>query len=294
MKEDVTRYFQDLQDRICRELEKVNGGKQKFQEDHWERPGGGGGRSRILENGPLFEKAGVNFSEVHGHIIPELDKIRPGEGDEFYATGISIVIHPLSPMIPSVHANLRFLGRGEHGWFGGGSDLTPFYIWEEDILHFHRTWKEVCDRFNPHYYEKFKSECDRYFFISHRKEARGIGGIFFDYQRDDLEHSFEFVKACGEGFLPAYIPIVERRKKESWSERERDWQLERRGRYVEFNLIYDRGTVFGIKTGGRIESILMSLPPKVEWKYNTVPNPGSREAELLEYLRPRDWLKELA
>jgi coproporphyrinogen III oxidase len=296
-REEVVVYLRGLQDSICAGLLRAEGAgavsESAFKEDTWERPGGGGGRSRVLEGGALFEKAGVNFSEVHGEVTPQMEKSLPGTGGSFFATGISLVIHPRSPMVPAVHANWRFLSRGETAWFGGGSDLTPYYVWEDDARHFHRVWKAACDSYAPDAYARFKDECDRYFHLPHRGETRGVGGIFFDYLGqggEDLARVFDFVRGCGNSFLDAYLPIVERRRAEAWGENERDWQCVRRGRYVEFNLIYDRGTTFGLKSGGRIESILMSLPPEVRWKYDHRPAPGSREAGLLEYLKPRDWL----
>ena len=285
----VANFLRGLQDRICAELERVDGGG-KFREDAWQREGGGGGRTRVIEEGALFEKGGVNFSEVHGELSAEAARGMPGEGTRFYATGISLVLHPRSPMVPTVHANFRYLEKGDAWWFGGGADLTPYYLFREDAVHFHRTWKAACDRHAPDAYAKFKDECDRYFFLPHRGETRGIGGIFFDYQRGDFESLLQFVSGCGDAFLPAYVPIAERRKSEPFGDREREWQLFRRGRYVEFNLLYDRGTVFGLRTGGRVESILMSLPPRVRWGYDITPAPGSHEAELVANLRAQDWL----
>jgi coproporphyrinogen III oxidase len=282
-------HFATLQDRICAALERLDGAG-RFRQDEWTREGGGGGRSRVLEEGTLLEKAGVNVSEVHGELPPELARTMPGDGVRFFATGISLVLHPRSPMIPTTHANFRYLERGAGWWFGGGGDLTPYYPFAADVVEFHRAWKEACDRFAPDAYARYKAECDRYFFLPHRGETRGVGGIFFDYLQGDFEPVFQFVRDCGEAFLRAWLPIAERRRQEPWGERERQWQLQRRGRYVEFNLLYDRGTVFGLKTGGRTESILMSLPPEVRWGYDVRAEPGSREAELLEYLRPRDWL----
>jgi coproporphyrinogen III oxidase len=289
MRETASAYFRDLQGRICEGLERLEG-SGRFGEDAWERPGGGGGRARVLVDGALFEKAGVNFSEVHGALAPELERAMPGDGPSFFATGVSLVLHPRSPMVPTVHANLRFLERGRTAWFGGGTDLTPYYPFREDVVHFHRVLRDACAAFGPDAYARFKAECDRYFYLPHRGETRGVGGIFFDYLQGELELLFGFVRAVGEAFLPAYAPIAERRRAEPYGEPEREWQLLRRGRYAEFNLLYDRGTVFGLKTGGRAESILMSLPPRVRWAYDAHPAPGSREAELLEYLRAQDWL----
>ena len=284
-------WFHALQDRICAALTDLDGGGS-FREDHWTRSGGGGGRSRVLERGGLFEKAGVNVSDVHGELPAEIAGSTPGSGRAFRATGISLVLHPASPMIPTVHANFRCLAKGDATWFGGGGDLTPCYPYREDVVHFHRTWKAVCDAHDPTYYTRFKQACDEYFFLPHRGETRGVGGIFFDYLQDDLERTFDFVRAAGDAFVPAYVPIAERRRDEPFGPRERDFQLHRRGRYVEFNLLYDRGTLFGLKTGGRIESILMSLPPEVRWSYAYLPEPESREAELSRYLVATDWLGE--
>ena len=285
----VADFLRGLQDRICSALETLDAGG-KFTEDAWAREGGGGGRTRVIEEGALLEKGGVNFSEVHGELSVEAAKGMPGEGTRFYATGISLVLHPRSPMIPTVHANFRYLEKGDAWWFGGGADLTPYYLYRDDAQHFHRTWKAACDRFEPDAYAKFKAECDRYFFLPHRGETRGIGGIFFDYQRGDFDRLFKFVGDCGDSFVPAYVPIAERRRGETYGNREREWQLYRRGRYVEFNLLYDRGTVFGLRTGGRVESILMSLPPRVRWGYDVTAEPGSREAELVANLRAQEWL----
>jgi coproporphyrinogen III oxidase len=296
---DAAAYFSSLQDRICTALEKYERGRNgaRFRQDRWERAGGGGGRTRVLVDGAVFEKAGVNFSSVEGRFSPELAATMPGEGDEFRATGISLVIHPRNPHVPTVHANFRFLakghGAGQAGWFGGGSDLTPYYFWREDVVHFHRVWKEVTGRHPVADYPRFKKWCDDYFYLPHRGEARGVGGIFFDYLKDRLDEVFSFVRDAGDHFLPAYTPIVDRRMKELYGDAERRWQHTRRGRYVEFNLLYDRGTAFGLKTAGRAESILMSLPPQVRWGYNETPPPGSPEADLLDALRPRDWASEV-
>jgi coproporphyrinogen III oxidase len=286
-------YFRQLQDRICTALEMLDGGA-RFQEDPWQRAEGGGGRTRVLVNGALFEKAGVNFSEVEGQMTREFAAQIPGEGQAFTATGISLVLHPRSPFIPTVHANFRYLTKGSKWWFGGGADLTPYYPYREDVIHFHRVWKQICDRHRPGIdYQRLKKWCDDYFFLAHRNEPRGVGGIFFDYLEGDWDALFAFVCDCGDAFLEAYRPIVERRKALPYTEQQRAFQEFRRGRYVEFNLLYDRGTIFGLKTGGRVESILMSLPPVVRWKYDYRPEPGSPEAELYEiYLRPRDWAEE--
>jgi coproporphyrinogen III oxidase len=286
-------YFRDLQDRICAGLTQADG-KATFREDAWQRPGGGGGRTRVLIDGGVFEKAGVNFSEVFGQMTPEFAKQIPGEGLDFSATGVSLVLHPRNPKVPTVHANFRYLIKGDKSWFGGGADLTPYYGYREDVIHFHKTWKAVCTRHPaPVDYAKFKTWCDEYFFLAHRQEPRGVGGIFFDNLEGDFDALFRFVRDCGDAFLDAYVPIVQRRKTEPYTEAERHFQEFRRGRYVEFNLIYDRGTTFGLKTGGRTESILMSLPPIVRWLYDYRPAPGTREAELYDvYLKPRDWASE--
>jgi coproporphyrinogen III oxidase len=284
-------YFAELQDRIVAGLEAIDG--QRFREDTWQRPGGGGGHTRVLADGELFEKAGVNFSDVFGQMPEAYAAQIPGEGRDFTATGISLVLHPRSPMIPTVHANFRFLTKGEKAWFGGGSDLTPYYAFREDVVHFHRTWKDVCERHAIADYRRFKQWCDEYFFLAHRNEPRGVGGIFFDYLEGDFDALFAFIRDAGDHFLDAYLPIIDRRKDEAYGESERVFQEYRRGRYVEFNLLYDRGTTFGLKTGGRVESILMSLPPCVRWEYDWHPEPGSREAELCDvYLKPRAWADE--
>jgi coproporphyrinogen III oxidase len=286
-------YFRDLQDRICEALTLLDGGGS-FREDQWQREAGGGGRTRIMTDGALFEKGGVNFSDVHGEMAPEYAAQVPGEGRSFTATGISLVLHPRSPMVPTVHANFRYLTKGTKAWFGGGADLTPYYPCKEDVIHFHQIWKRVCTRHAPLVdYAHLKKWCDEYFFLPHRNEARGVGGVFFDYLEGNWEENFAFVRDCGNAFMEAYQPIVERRRNDPYTENQRDFQEFRRGRYVEFNLLYDRGTVFGLKTGGRVESILMSLPPVARWTYDYQPQPGSREAELAEYfLKPRDWAEE--
>lgn len=290
---DAAEYLRGLQDRICAGLIEADG-KATFHEDRWQREGGGGGRTRVLTDGGVFEKAGVNFSEVFGQLSPEFAKQLPGDGFEFTATGVSLVLHPLNPKVPTVHANFRFITKGQKSWFGGGADLTPYYPYREDVVHFHKTWKAVCTRHPaPVDYAKFKKGCDEYFYLVHRKEPRGVGGIFFDYLEGDFNALFAFMRDGGDAFLNAYVPIVERRKHESFTPEERAFQEFRRGRYVEFNLIYDRGTIFGLKTGGRTESILMSLPPVVRYLYDYHPTPGTREAELYDvYLKPRDWADE--
>jgi coproporphyrinogen III oxidase len=286
-------YFRGLQEHICASLAQLDGAKP-FREDSWEREGGGGGRSRVLTDGGVFEKAGVNFSEVFGEMSPEFARQVPGEGTRFTATGLSLVLHPRSPLVPTVHANFRFLTKGERWWFGGGGDLTPYYPFKEDVVHFHRVWREVCNRHAAVAdYAAMKKECDKYFFLPHRGEPRGVGGIFFDYLGGDFDKVFAFVRDAGDAFVPAYAPIAERRRGLPYTERQRAFQEYRRGRYVEFNLLYDRGTVFGLKTGGRVESILMSLPPVVRYVYDYRAEPGSPEAELTDYwLKPRDWASE--
>lgn len=285
----AAEYFRALQDRMCAALEAFES-TEHFREDIWQRAEGGGGRTRILSEGDVFEKAGVNFSEVHGQLSEEFARQVPGEGRDFTATGISLVLHPRNPYVPTVHANFRFLTKGGTQWFGGGSDLTPYYPFHEDVVHFHRAWKTVCDRHSGVAdYARFKRWCDDYFYLPHRQEHRGVGGIFFDYLEGDGERIFAFVRACGDGFLGAYTPIVKRRKDIFYTERERNFQEFRRGRYVEFNLIHDRGTLFGLKTGGRVESIFMSLPPVARWLYDYHPDPQTPEAHLYEFLKPRDW-----
>jgi coproporphyrinogen III oxidase len=290
----VSNFYRSLQDTISNAIEALDG-TGKFREDSWLREEGGGGRSRVLSEGAIFERAGVNFSEVQGPSLPpSILKRRPEITDQpFYATGVSLVFHPRNPYIPTVHMNYRYFESGSLWWFGGGADLTPYYPQKEDVVHFHRTLKAACDQHNPDFYPKFKAWCDRYFHLKHRNEPRGIGGIFFDDLDDtkgNWEDTFSFVQSCGKSFLDAYLPIVERRKDAPYGERERNFQLYRRGRYVEFNLVYDQGTIFGLQTNGRTESILMSLPPVVRWEYDWSPEPGTPEAELYEvYLKPHDW-----
>jgi coproporphyrinogen III oxidase len=283
-------YCKDFQTRTCATLEEIDG-SLRFSKDRWDREGGGGGLTRIGGEGAVIEKGGVNTSAVHG-LLPEGPARRLGLAPAlFFATGVSLVIHPRSPLVPTIHLNLRYieLGSGE-AWFGGGVDLTPFYPYEEDIRHFHRVLKDACEKFGQGSYARYKAWCDRYFFIRHRNETRGVGGIFFDRLRGNAETNFGFVKEVGESFLPAYVPIIEKHVGEEWGELERSWQLVRRGRYVEFNLMYDQGTLFGLETNGRVESILMSLPPLARWDYDVRPEPGSREARLIEILtHPRDW-----
>lgn len=295
----VKAYLLDLQDRICNALAAEDGGAQ-FVEDSWTRAEGGGGRSRVLTNGAVIEKGGVNFSHVHGTQMPASATAHRPElaGRAFEAMGVSLVIHPHNPYVPTSHANVRFFIAEKEGaapvwWFGGGYDLTPYYGNEVDVIHWHQTAKNACDSLGDHLYPKFKKWCDDYFYLKHRDEARGVGGLFFDdYNAESFAHSFALMQAVGDSYVPAYQPIVSARKATPFAERERDFQLYRRGRYVEFNLVYDRGTLFGLQTGGRTESILMSLPPLVRWEYNWQPEAGSAEAELYEKFLPhRDWLK---
>ena len=286
--ERTETYFKELQDGIVKAVEALDG--VRFREDLWSREGGGGGRTRVLEEGNVFEKGGVNFSSVHGNLPEQFASKMPlGSGTSFLATGISLVLHPRSPMVPAVHANFRYLEKGDAQWFGGGYDLTPCYPYEEDAAHFHRILKQACDRHDGDSYPRFKKWCDEYFTLKHRGEMRGVGGIFFDYLQGDREKNFAFVRDAGNSFVNGYLPIVQRRMKEPYGEHERQHQLYRRGRYVEFNLLYDRGTIFGLETRGRTESILMSLPPLVRWIYDFKPAPGSREEKALEFYQPRDW-----
>ncbi len=290
----AAKFFSELQTDICRVLAEVDGSAE-FTADAWQRPGGGGGVARVLEGGALFEKAGVNWSSVDGELPAELADHMPGEGRTFRASGVSLVLHPRSPMVPTTHANFRCLTKGNALWFGGGSDLTPYYLFREDAVHFHAALAGACDRHRPiGDYDRFKAWCDEYFFLPHRGETRGVGGVFFDYLGAKGEHPaeqvFDFVCDLGRSFVQAYVPIAQRRQTEPYGDLERAWQLRRRGRYVEFNLIYDRGTLFGLKTNGRVESILMSLPPLVRWDYDVMATPGSPEADLLAHLRPIDWL----
>lgn len=300
MKEQAKNIFRAAQNSICDALSLVDGGAT-FASDLWQREDhdgghGGGGDTRILRNGKVFEQAGVNFSEVYGTLPQEmLLKLGVDEGkNKFYATGTSLVVHPNSPLVPTVHANFRYLKVGDKVWFGGGMDLTPYYLFKEDATHFHSSLKEACDKSDQSYYAKFKADCDKYFYLPHRGETRGVGGIFYDYLgKDDpenLEKYFKLSSHVSLAFNKAYCPIVEQRKNEGWTAEQKRWQLLRRGRYVEFNLIYDRGTLFGLKTGGRTESILMSLPPEVAWEYDYQAVEGSEEARLLEVLRsPKEW-----
>ena len=305
LKENWIEYIHDLQSRICTALEDMDG-EAKFMEDRWERPEGGGGITRVIANGKVFEKGGVNTSVVFGEVTEAMKtalKLPPVEGKgSWFACGLSLVIHPLNPFVPTVHCNYRlFELYNEESevidrWFGGGTDLTPYYLFEEDARHFHQTYKDVCDGFDLTFYQQFKEICDHYFVNFHRNnERRGIGGIFYDYQRPDEKKDanfwMNFGKACGDGFIAAYIPIVSKRKTIPYTKENKHWQEIRRGRYVEFNLVHDRGTLFGLKTNGRIESILMSLPPTVRFEYNYHPERGSEEEKLLlACLHPRDWV----
>jgi coproporphyrinogen III oxidase len=296
----VKRYLSGLQDRITAAVEKID--NVKFRRDAWDRPEGGGGESRILSEGAAFERAGVSIAHVFGgKMPPSATNLRPEiTGAPFEAMGLSLVFHPRNPHAPTTHCNVRFLAaRPDEGpaawWFGGGFDLTPYYPYDEDVRHWHRTARDACQPFGPDLYEKYKAWCDRYFFLPHRNETRGVGGLFFDdLNAGGFERSFAFLRSVGDHFLPAFMPIMERRKDQPYGARERQFQLYRRGRYVEFNLVYDRGTLFGLQSGGRTESILMSMPPLVRWEYDWRPEPGSAEARLSDFLHPRDYLSEEA
>ena len=297
--EKVKRYLLKLQDNICQTLELADG-KGEFKEDNWQREQGGGGRTRVLTGGAVIEQGGVNFSHVFGGMLPpSATAARPElTGRSFQAVGVSLVIHPHNPKIPTSHANVRFFIAEKEGeepvwWFGGGFDLTPFYPIEEDVVHWHRVAHKLCEPFGTEVYPTYKKWCDDYFYLKHRNETRGVGGLFFDDLNEwGFERSFKFMQAVGDGFLDAYIPIVEKRKGLSFSSAERDFQLYRRGRYVEFNLVYDRGTLFGLQSGGRTESILMSMPPLARWEYDYHPEVGSQEEILYkEYLHPRTWIE---
>jgi coproporphyrinogen III oxidase len=310
MKQQFLTYIQNLQDTIVAGLESLET-SAKFKEDLWDRPEGGGGRTRVIENGDVIEKGGVNISAVHGKLPESMQKMF-GVGEvDFFACGLSLVIHPKNPMAPTVHANWRYfemypesnssvnsslLGRsGGASWFGGGQDLTPYYLFEDDAKHFHQTCKAACDKHNVAFYPKYKKACDDYFWNTHRNEARGVGGLFFDYckanEQMSMENWYNFVTEVGNSFLNAYLPILERRKDMPYTDAQKTWQEIRRGRYVEFNLVHDKGTLFGLKTNGRIESILMSLPPKVQWVYDHQPETDSEEEKLLKVLEnPKDWV----
>ncbi|WP_298732650.1 oxygen-dependent coproporphyrinogen oxidase [uncultured Chitinophaga sp.] len=301
VKASFISFIHGLQDEICGALEAIDG-KAAFREDRWERPGGGGGKTRVIAEGAVFEKGGVNTSVVHGALPEAMAQQFKVNDSQFMACGISLVIHPLNPFVPTVHANFRYFelydkdGALKDSWFGGGADLTPYYLFEEDGRHFHQAFKNACDPFGKELYPLYKKHCDEYFVNKHRNnEARGIGGIFYDYLRPDANRDanqlFAFSQANGQAFLDAYLPIVKQRKDMPYTAAHKDWQEYRRGRYVEFNLIHDRGTLFGLKTNGRIESILMSLPPRARWEYDYHPAPGTPEAMLLEYLKPRDWVQ---
>ena len=293
----VETYLRDLQDRICTALERVDGGA-RFVADEWMRSEGGGGRSRVLKDGAVFEQGGVNFSRVEGRTLPPSATAHRPElaGRAWSALGVSLVLHPRNPYVPTTHMNVRYFeARAQDAepvwWFGGGFDLTPYYPFDEDVVHWHRVARDLCAPFGADVYARYKKWCDDYFFLKHRNETRGVGGLFFDdLNQGGFDRCFDFMRAVGNGFLDAYLPIVEKRKGTSFGEREREFQLYRRGRYVEFNLVYDRGTLFGLQSGGRAESILMSLPPRVRFEYGYAPEAGSAEARLADYLKPRDWL----
>ncbi len=293
----VESWLRGLQDRIGAEIEAADGGA-RFVEDAWQRPGGGGGRTRVLKDGAVFEQAGIGFSRVHGAPLPpSATAHRPDlAGGRFVATGVSLVFHPRNPYLPTTHMNVRYFEAHRDGappawWFGGGFDLTPFYPFDADVVHWHTVARDLCQPFGADVYPRCKRWCDEYFLLRHRHETRGVGGLFFDdLDAWGFERCFAFLQAVGQGFLDAYLPLVARRRDTPWGEREREFQLYRRGRYVEFNLVYDRGTLFGLQSGGRSESILMSLPPRLRFEYGYVPAPGSPEARLDAYLQPRDWL----
>lgn len=296
---DIKAYLLDLQAAICASLEELDG-KARFIDDHWSREEGGGGLSKVIQQGNVFEKGGVNFSHVHGK-MPEVLKSESRNAAYFDATGVSIVIHPQNPFVPIIHMNVRYFCMSETAdseildeWFGGGIDVSPAYPNATDARHLHSTLKNVCDRYNASYYPDFKKWCDDYFTIRHRKEMRGIGGIFFDHLRPgnatEKSQLFSFLKAVGDSFIPIYAEIVNNNKNKTYTDKHKEWQYIRRGRYAEFNLVYDRGTHFGLKTNGRIESILMSLPPHAEWKYNHLPEPGSEEAQTLSFFQPNPWV----
>ena len=300
MKDQFYKYIETLQDAITTTIEELDG-VAKFKEDIWKRDEGGGGKTRVIENGAVFEKGGVNVSAVYGKLPEALTKqFKVDEGD-FFACGLSLVLHPKNPFVPTVHANWRYFemynSQGEivTQWFGGGQDLTPYYFFNEDAIHFHTVCKKVCDNYQEEFYPIFKKNCDDYFWNTHRNEARGIGGLFFDYLKETdmftMQDRFDFISAVGNSFLESYVPIVEKRKNMSYEKSHKDWQEIRKGSYVEFNLVHDRGTLFGLKTNGRIESILMSLPPSVQWKYNYSPEKDSEEQKLIEILtNPKEWV----
>ncbi|WP_027065357.1 oxygen-dependent coproporphyrinogen oxidase [Maribacter sp. Hel_I_7] len=300
MKDRFYAYIEKLQDTITAKLEEIDG-KATFKEDIWVRPEGGGGRTRVIENGAVFEKGGVNISGVHGELPDSMKAYFKVEDANFFACGLSLVLHPINPMVPTVHANWRYFELyGKNGeivdqWFGGGQDLTPYYLFDEDAKHFHEVCKSACDKHNPTFYSTYKKRCDEYFWNTHRNEARGIGGLFFDYckatETTSIPDWYNFVTEVGNSFLNSYVPIVIKRKDLEYSKEQRDWQEIRRGRYVEFNLVHDKGTLFGLKTNGRIESILMSLPPHVQWVYDHQAEEGSEEERLLNILSaPKQWV----
>lgn len=300
MKDQFYKHIENLQDSITSKIEEVDG-LAKFEEDIWQRQEGGGGRTRVIENGAIFEKGGVNISAVHGELPEVLRKQFNVDEGTFFACGLSLVLHPINPMIPTVHANWRYFemydttGKMVTQWFGGGQDLTPYYLFDEDAIHFHTVCKNVCDSYSPDFYSTFKKNCDDYFWNAHREEARGVGGLFFDYLKATNSFTildrYNFVTAVGASFLESYLPIVKKRKDIPFTISQKDWQEIRRGRYVEFNLVHDRGTLFGLKTNGRIESILMSLPPVVQWKYNHHPEKESEEERLIAVLtNPKEWV----
>lgn len=301
MRDTFYKYICELQDTIVAALELADG-KATFKEDLWKRPEGGGGRTRVLENGGVFEKGGVNISGVHG-TLPKIMQTHLNVSEaSFYACGLSLVLHPKNPMAPTVHANWRYFemynlnGNIVDQWFGGGLDLTPYYLFEEDAIHFHRVCKEACDRHDKNFYPQYKKKCDDYFWNTHRDEARGVGGLFFDYLKSSPQKSlkqwYDFVTDVADNFLEAYLPILNQRKNLAYDEKQKKWQEIRRGRYVEFNLVHDKGTLFGLKTNGRIESILMSLPPTVQWHYDHHPEKNSEEEKLMEIIRkPRNWVE---
>jgi coproporphyrinogen III oxidase len=301
VKQAWIEFIHQLQDDICAALE-VSDGKAKFIEDAWERPEGGGGKTRVIANGNVFEKGGVNTSIVFGDVTDLMRSQLKINGAKWFACGMSLVIHPYNPFVPTVHCNYRMFELYDEDdkvidrWFGGGTDLTPYYLFEEDAKHFHQTYKDACDAFDPSFYPRFKKECDNYFVNTHRhNERRGIGGIFYDYQKPsedkDVKFWMNFARTCGYAFIDSYVPIVEKRKHTPFTPEHKHWQEIRRGRYTEFNLVHDRGTIFGLKTNGRIESILMSLPPTVRFEYNYQPKPGSEEDKLLQAcLHPKDWV----
>ncbi|NHF60353.1 oxygen-dependent coproporphyrinogen oxidase [Flavobacteriaceae bacterium TP-CH-4] len=300
MKDPFYAYILQLQDTITSKLEEVDGTAQ-FREDLWERPEGGGGRSRVIENGAVFEKGGVNISAVHGELPQSMQAYFGVQDADFFACGLSLVLHPKNPMVPTVHANWRYFemydknGKIVDQWFGGGQDLTPYYLFDEDAQHFHRVCKKACDAHHTDFYPTYKKKCDDYFWNAHRNEARGVGGLFFDYckvsEEMTMQQWYDFVTEVGDSFLDAYIPIVQKRKDLAYTPGQRDWQEIRRGRYVEFNLVHDKGTLFGLRTNGRIESILMSLPPRVQWRYDHHPEKGSEEERLIAILQhPKEWV----